>query len=173
MNANERDPEAMAGDLSAIEEAERQIDELVNSDGFNLGAIMLEDIPRLLTVLERARREDPYGLVDVAFGMAVATGVEMLTRAVLALRYACHNSDHRADPVGREFPPVEKEAERVANIMRFLTDIGRGHARIAHLSHLAKRRNADPRIVDFRAAKEQADQAKAREGQPQQADAGS
>ncbi len=116
------------------------------------------DIPRLRRSLEKARKEDLFGLIDVAVGQAVVTGVEMLTRARLALQAACLYYDTRRSPAGQEFPNVRDEVERVERITRFLTDVACDYAKVSHLSHLAKRRNGDPKVVDFQAAVKEAGQ---------------
>ena len=141
-------------DTSAVAEVERLIDAMISRPEDSIGPLMALDIPQLRRALERARREDVFGLIDVAVGQAVATGVEMLTRAQLALRAACRYGDNRRAPSGQEFPNVNEQAERVQRIAFFLTQIGRDYARIARRSHLAKRRNADPKVVDFREARE-------------------
>ncbi len=103
--------------------------------------------------LAAARRENVWDLLDLAFGTVAEVGVEMLIRSQIAMRLRMEALTQRHG--AERFPDVREDAERVERVATFLLDSAAKFAKIRHVSSIV-RRQGDPKIVDFGAAREKA-----------------
>ena len=108
--------------------------------------------------LDAARRANVWDVVDLAFGNIVSASVEMLVRSQIALRMGMARQEERKG--AHQFPKVHEDAERVERVARFLLDSTVQYAKVRHVSSIV-RRQGDPKIVDFEAAREKAAREKA------------
>lgn len=111
--------------------------------------------------LAAARRENVWDVLDLAFGSIAEVGVEMLIRSQLAMRLRMEALTQRHG--AERFPNVREDAERVERIARFILDSSVQYAKVRHVSSIV-RRQGDPKIVDFEAAREKASREKVEAG---------
>ena len=114
-------------------------------DGRNIDAnywdVTLRDFRK---VLDAARRENIWAVVDLAFGNIVGVSYEMLLRSQLAMRLRLEYLTQRR---GADYlPNIREYAERVERVARLLLEAAERYAKVRHVTHLARRRD-DPKVV--------------------------
>ena len=131
-------------------------------DGKDIGACYWDRTLRdFRKVLDAARRENIWDVVDLAFGNIVGVSYEMFIRRHLAMRLRLEYLTQRR---GADYlPNIREEAERVERVARFLLDSAVQYAKVRHVSSLVSRRDS-PKIIDFEAAREKATCQKAEAG---------
>jgi hypothetical protein len=140
------------GQTPPIEVLEQVIHQL--RDTSNIGPTnWSRSLAALRSAIDAARRDNVWGLADVAFSELAAISLEMLVRAGVALRARMAIPDQRLGAC--EFPDIAQEAARVERIGRFMLDAADQYARIRHVTHIARRSN-DAKIVDLDSAREEA-----------------
>ncbi len=147
-------------DRPPIELLEKAVADML--DGRNIDAnywdVTLRDFRK---VLDAARRENIWDVVDLAFGNIVGVSYEMFIRSHLAMRLRLEYLTQRR---GADYlPDIHGEAERVERVARFLLDSAVQYAKVRHVSSLV-RRQGDPKIVDFESAREKASREKTKAG---------
>ncbi len=143
-------------DRPPIELLEKAVADMLEGRGIdaNYWRVTLRNFQK---VLDAARRENIWDVVDLAFGNIVGVSYEMLLRSQLALRLRLEYLTQRRG--ADHFPDIHEYAERVERVARFMMDSAVQYAKVRHVSSIV-RRQGDPKIVDFEAAREKASREK-------------
>lgn len=135
----------------AIARVERLIDELLARQG-RFPIVMDMAMRSLRRALDEAARRNVWDLVESMFERAIVLAAEMLTRALLEMRFLLDQHDGRGG-ASKQFPAVTAAAERFQRILSYVMDTSVSYAKIVHVINISRRRGDDVKIIDFEKAK--------------------